>query len=845
MNKYLYIILTMILVCHVNLSAQTFTKTYYDEPMPNVLRDINNAYTDGNIHFIFNELEDYTVTTTIINKPILDAIYEVIGFYPIKVTRDANDIFIECWQKEENKLKGRLIDEHRNPVEFANVSLFNPIDSTFITGGVTNQNGDFVIPTNAKTVLLRTRCIGYMPYSKVYNVGNIGTVHIHSNAKLLKEVLVEQKQISYDGDKIITHPTATQVKHSADLYSLLGQQPFPGLFVDEINRSIKVFNGAPIILVDGIKRSASELISINSKNIAKFEYSPNVPLKYLDSGASGIIYVYLKQPKDGGTFYGNITGAPTTGFINADAGASYNQGKSEFTLDYSFNWRDYDKREVDIEESYIGDDFRVDITKDGKESPMDYNQHSIITGYTYRHDKSLTFSAKLRNYIWTNHSKEYSNVTDSYLGNYSQIESDRGYKYAPSLDLFIKKEWNNGQSIEAQVVGSLSDSEQSRDLNNDFATDNSEIYSSVVNSNHKSLITEISYSKQFGKKTQLSAGFQNSLNHTSNNYILNEAKTTLSSNNNYIYAGLTQRIGKSVLNIGSGLKMIWMESEDNKRNFTRNLSYLSFGLPIDQKFQINFSGRYTPSIPSLHQLTNVEQEYDGYLVTNGNPNLKCRQDLFGRLQGHFSHNRFSASIGAEYMYMIDPTYLNFTYLGNGKFIALTDNFDNYKRLGIYANITMREIFNKHLSFNIYCLYNHMTSIDDAWHYSLDGFTAQFSVNAYFGNWGIRAYYKIPDQYLFGDEKRKNENWSTLTIGYRPNKQWYFSLTGNLLFHSAGTEYPNWKLSATNPKYTYVSIQNNANMITFTARYNISFGRIFGKTKRSLNNSDSGPAVLTL
>ena len=100
MNKYLYIILTMILVCHINLSAQTFTKTYYDEPMPNVLQDINNSYTEGNIHFIFNELEDYTVTTTIINKTILDAIYEVIGFYPIKITRNANDIFIECWQKE-------------------------------------------------------------------------------------------------------------------------------------------------------------------------------------------------------------------------------------------------------------------------------------------------------------------------------------------------------------------------------------------------------------------------------------------------------------------------------------------------------------------------------------------------------------------------------------------------------------------------------------------------------------------------------------------------------------------------------------------------------------------------
>lgn len=843
-NKYLIVYAALIMGCLSSFAAN-FSKTYHDRPIPEVLRDIDSVYTEGNINFIFNELEDYTVTTCIVDKSILESIYEVIGFYPIRVNQNGNDLFIECWQKEPNKIKGRLIDENMRPVEYANVSLFNPADSTFITGGVSNQNGDFVIPVNQSSVLLKTHCIGYMPYSKTYQTGNIGTVRMHTDAKLLKEVLVEQKHITYEGDKIITRPTATQVKHSIDVYSLLSQQPFPGLFVDETNRSVKVFNGSPIILVDGIKRSVSELISINPKNIAKFEYSPNVPIKYLDSGSSGIIYIYLKQPTEGGTFYANFTGCPTTGFINGDAGASYNQGKSEFTFDYSMNWRDYDKRKLDVIESYIGDDFRVDINQKGYNSPMYYYQHNINFGYNYRHDKTLFFSAKFRNSLFDSNRREDADVSDSYLGNYFQSTARKTNYYQPSLDLYVKKEWDNGQTIEAQVIGTLSNNDIDRTLTKDFDNHTQKIYNSEVESDHKSLISEISYTKAVGEKTNISAGFQNSLSHSANDYITNQSKTTLSSNNNYLYLGLAQRIGKAVINLGSGVKMIWMKSEENKRNFARNLSYLSFGMPVGKKFHINFNGRYTPSIPSLSELTDIEQEYDGYLMTNGNSKLKVSHTLFGRMQGYFSHKRFSVALGVEYTYMIDPVYNNVTYLGDGKFMSRSDNFNNYKRLGVYANIAMTEIFNKHLSFNVYCLYNHMSSNDDSWHHELDGFKSYLSVNGYFGDFSVRAYYLIPDNYLFGNSKRKNENWTTLTIGYRPNKNWFFSLTGNLLFHSQGTEYPNWNLSSVNPSYKYVSIKNNANMITFTARYNISFGRIFGKSKRQLNNSDSGPAILTL
>lgn len=47
-------------------------------------------------------------------------------------------------------MMGRIVDTRHQPVDFANVALLNVSDSSLITGGVTNENGQFVIPCEVK-----------------------------------------------------------------------------------------------------------------------------------------------------------------------------------------------------------------------------------------------------------------------------------------------------------------------------------------------------------------------------------------------------------------------------------------------------------------------------------------------------------------------------------------------------------------------------------------------------------------------------------------------------------------------------------------------------------------------
>lgn len=845
--KHIYMLLAGMLSTMFCAKAENVTRSYVNIPITDVLRDIDSIYTAGNINFIYNELEDFTVTAKINKKTITGAIYDVIGFYPIRVTFSNGDYYLECWHKEPNRLKGRLLDENMSPVEFANVQLFNPEDTTFITGGVSNANGDFVIPVEAKRVLLKTHCMGYLPYSCEYEVGSIGTVRLYTNAKLLREITVEQRQIEYEGDKIVAYPTATQIKHSYDFFSLLSQQPFPGLFVDVTNRSLSLFNGTPIILIDGVKRTTQDLLGIQPKNIKKIEYSMNLPQKYANSGASGVISITLKEPKAaGGSFYANVNGAFTTGFCDADLGATYHQGKSQFTFDYSFNYRNYNNRVVDRDYSYVGDDFRVDVQESGEDSPMYYTQHNFNVGYNYRPDKSLLFSAKVRNSLYSGDKDDNASVKDSYVGNYNRITTTRHYTYTPSLDLYVQKEWKGGHTLEAQVVGSLSNIEYERIYNDEYESGEIVSYPSKVNTDHKSLVSEISYQKTFNRSTAVSIGVQNSLSESENNYELSDYITTLKQNDTYAYLNFIRRFGKVNLNIGTGLKYIKMKNEKNERDFTRNIASFSVAGNPKKNMYIAFTGSYRPKLPSLSQLTDLVQTSNAYLQINGNPELKTSHSLNARLAvAGDVVPRVGITLVNTVNYVIDPMYAKVKYLGNRKFLQYTENFDSWFNYEARLVLTLKEICNRHLTARFETFYNRYQSTGEDWRYSLNSVGMSYNVTGYFGKWTVQLYGRIPYKELGADIIGKTEPWTSATVGFR-HKNWFFAASGNMLFRSKGTEYPKWYLSKTFNGYGRAYIKDNANMITLMVRYNLQFGKLFGKNKkRTLNNSDTGAAVMTL
>ena len=156
------------------------------------------------VSFVYDELEDFTVSCTVgKDVPLPDAVRQVCGFYPVRVIRQGREIFVECMQKSQTKLIGRLVDAAGHPVAYANIALFNAADQTtpapptqegkdyvLIGGGVSNEVGDFVIPCRASQVRARISCVGFKTIDRLLPVRHVGTIRMQMEDYYLRQVTV-------------------------------------------------------------------------------------------------------------------------------------------------------------------------------------------------------------------------------------------------------------------------------------------------------------------------------------------------------------------------------------------------------------------------------------------------------------------------------------------------------------------------------------------------------------------------------------------------------------------------------------------------------------------------------
>ena len=296
------------LFCALTLCAQgqKINRQYHNQSLSKVLEDLNAAINDKTIYFIYDELEDFTVTSHFTDLSIQEAIREVIGFYPMKVTYDGDKIFVECTQKEDAKVIGRIVDENGHPIEFANISLHHATDapdndkkSTYLNGGVSNENGDFVIPCQTRRVMLRVSYIGYKTVERTISVGEIGTITLQPQTYMMNGVEIKGEIPQY---KAAQGGLTVDVQHSilhdigtAD--DLLSMMPL----VKNINGKYEVLaKGEPEIYINNKKvRNPIELKQLKSVDIKSVDIITAPGAKY-NAEVNAVIRIKTLKPQGEG-----------------------------------------------------------------------------------------------------------------------------------------------------------------------------------------------------------------------------------------------------------------------------------------------------------------------------------------------------------------------------------------------------------------------------------------------------------------------------------------------------------------------------------------------------------------
>ncbi len=321
MNRYITLILALLLT--VSTQAQKrISREYNNESLSDALRQLSEQQTGYTIYFLYNELEDFRITTTVKNKHLPEAIQQMIGFYPIRVTtsteEDGRKIFVECIQKTESRYKGTIIDETGQPVAYANVYLLHPSDSSLISGGVSNEAGLFVIPCETTPVLARISFVGYKTLYKQCNSTELGTIRMQPETMTIKGVVVtgERPKVQLQDNSLVMNVEGTVMERMGTAEDVLSRVP-------TISKKGKAFEilgkGVPLIYLNNRKLTdLQELRNIQSDNIKNVEVIQNPGARY-DATVNAVIIIRTKRAA------GEGLGVELTSWSRKDRGYANNE----------------------------------------------------------------------------------------------------------------------------------------------------------------------------------------------------------------------------------------------------------------------------------------------------------------------------------------------------------------------------------------------------------------------------------------------------------------------------------------------------------------------------------------
>ena len=293
MKRLSFILLLCAIVTVAN--AQKISHTFQDIRLSDALKYIQEQATDYNITFIYDELEDFRVTTSIKHKSVTDAIMQVIGFYPVRaVKRGENEIYVECTHKTEHHLTGTIIDENRQPVPYANVYLLHPSDSTVVGGGVSNEAGVFVIPYEQPAVLVRISYVGYKTIYKLCSNPDFGTIRMQPDSYTLNGVVVqgERPKVVLQGNSLVMNVEGTVMERMGTAEDVLTRVPM----ISKKGDAFEILGkGVPLIYLNNRKLTdLQELRNIQSDNIKNVEVIQNPGARY-DASVNAVIIIRTKR----------------------------------------------------------------------------------------------------------------------------------------------------------------------------------------------------------------------------------------------------------------------------------------------------------------------------------------------------------------------------------------------------------------------------------------------------------------------------------------------------------------------------------------------------------------------
>ena len=630
-------------------SAQDITRQYDNVSLSKALMELNDLQQTYAINFIYDELEDFRVTTSIKHKSVTEAIMQIIGFYPVRVVkRGESEIYVECTHKTERHLTGTIIDENRQPVPYANVYLLHPSDSTVIGGGVSNEAGVFVIPYEQPTVLARISYVGYKTIYKLCSNTDLGTIRMQPDSYKLNGVEVKGSRplVRIKDDALLTTIEGTYLSKLGTGNDILAH--IPGVIRN--GNSIEVIGrGTPLIYINGrLMHNQSELDQLSSDQIKDVEVVMTPGAKY-DATVKAVIRIKTIRPVGEGFSFNDIFGM-----------AEYENRRSRQTNDSR-------------QDTYLQSHYQ-------QNSLMHYyNKNQMLAGklgFNYmlndKHSIGMTYTVTSRPNSQTSDyftTMLIDKQNDDQITGRGKVDGDdiqhivSGYYAGQSgkwsldanADVLLQKQNSDSQTFEDATQGDDRTVTTRNDVKN-------RLYAAKFVAGHplwKGNL-EIGAEGSYVHRTDVFGNMEN---------IIDASDTKIEENNTAAFVQLMQRLNK--LTLIAGLRYEYLDSRyyedgvkmgDESRTYSDLFPSLMLMYPL-KNVRVRLSYSRNINRPAFSQLSGNVKYINRYTYESGNPYLKpsYRDNLslalnYKWLTGMIDYARVHDYIITSYSsYMDDPT----------------------------------------------------------------------------------------------------------------------------------------------------------------------------------------------
>lgn len=570
-------------------------------------------------------------------------------------------LFFSITLLAQNKYRivGTVIDEESDEVvPYAQVALYEPGNSTPYAGGITQDDGKFIIQAEEGKYELEVIFVGYQE-KRVSDIVvqdapvKLGSITLSADTKQLEEVVVESQEVrrpvSTDLEGLNIRPDQTISNVGGSLLDVLRNTPSVNVSQDG-TVTIRGSSGTNV-LIDGRNSAlASDLEQIPASAIEQVKIVNNPNAKYDAEGAGGVINIQLKRGEDKGT---NAKAEVTLGTrYRLNTNLRLNHKSNNYNVYGGYSYRSWPR---------VGNGRTTRITYDDNERLEQYGEresqdkeHTINIGGDYFIGKNkISYEGAFNMEDESDFENNFTQVFDTETGNtlleFNRQNRETEDNYSMDNALIYERLFDQkGKEFRFSISHSFRDQLENQDINvfrgtiNPEGEDPTGQERSINDEYRQTMVAQADYVQPLGEG-KLEAGLKSTLRSFDNDYlyeVLNQNtdewinQETVSNRFLYqdqiyaAYAIYSRSFDKVDVSVGSRLEQTFVDTklyntgEENEQQYLNLFPSLQTLYNINDLNSIKFTYSRRIDRPNGWRLNPFPDISDSLNVRIGNPNLQ-------------------------------------------------------------------------------------------------------------------------------------------------------------------------------------------------------------------------------